>query len=234
VYSKELFVNKGVDNIIEFAFVNQDQKTVNIDGKAVTFRLIDRESENVILQKQLTHVLPVTGLSSIVINSDELNNINTQQCYYTLELEDSSNRYAVYVDSAGRNRGVIVIGDGVQPAHRASLPVEVPSRPLVASTSNVTYYSSSFTSQKKRSFTVQCKYENFTGQTYLEGSTISDFSIPYDITTPTVYSLTNGYSGSEVLQVEGYHPYVRLVIVNEGTVDSDLNRIGEVTKILYR
>jgi hypothetical protein len=41
VYAKKLTINKGVDNVILFEFVNQDQKPVNITGSTFFFRLID-------------------------------------------------------------------------------------------------------------------------------------------------------------------------------------------------
>jgi hypothetical protein len=234
VYSKELFASKSVDNLIEFVVVNQDQKVVNIDGKDITFRLIDRETDTILLQKQLNHILPVTGLTSITIASDELNDIIPQQCYYTLEILDTdSKQYAISVNSAGRNLGIMNITEGTQPAHKVSMPVTVPSRPLIVSTPNVTYYSSTFNSQKKKNVTVQIKYDQFTGATNLQGSTVPDFSIVYDITTPVSYTDTAGFTGSEVINVDGFHPYVRLQVVNEGTM-VDLNKIGEVTQILYR
>jgi hypothetical protein len=234
VYSKELFASKSVDNLIEFVVVNQDQKVVNITDKEITFRLLDHESDTVLLQKQLTPIYPVTGLTSLVIASDELNDITPQQCYYTLEVLDTDSRqYAISVDSAGRSRGVMNITEGTQPAHKPSVPVSVPRRPLVVSTPNVTYYSSTFSSQKKKNVTVQVKYDQFTGSTNLQGSTLPDFSIAYDITAPIAYTDAAGFTGSEVLNVDGFHPYVRLQVVNEGTT-VDLNKIGDVTEILCR
>ena len=40
-YAKTLVLNKGVDNILEFAFINQDQKPVNITGLEITARILD-------------------------------------------------------------------------------------------------------------------------------------------------------------------------------------------------
>lgn len=234
VYSKELFASKSVDNIIEFVVVNQDQKVVNIDGKDITFRLLDQQSDTVLLQKQLTHIYPVTGLTSIVIASDELNNVIPQQCYYTLEIKDATNQYALNVDSAGRNRGIMNITEGTQPAHKVSTNVTIPAHAPLGVTPNVTYYSSTFNTQKKQNFTVQYSYDQFTGSTNLQGSTVQDFTIAYDITAPVSYTDPAGYTGSEVINVEGYHPFVRLQIINEGTVDANLNKVGDVTQILYR
>ena len=43
VYAKKLTINKGVDNVILFEFINQDEKPVNITGSTFTFRVIDQE-----------------------------------------------------------------------------------------------------------------------------------------------------------------------------------------------
>jgi hypothetical protein len=40
VYAKTLTVNKGVDNVLLFEFINQDQKPVNITGSTFRFRLL--------------------------------------------------------------------------------------------------------------------------------------------------------------------------------------------------
>jgi len=76
----------------------------------------------------------------------------------------------------------------------------------------------------KSVFTLQTIFESFTGSFQIVGSITSDFSLPYDITTPE--SLVD-YTGSIGSTVEGYHPYVKLVFVNE----SD---IGDATEIFYR
>jgi hypothetical protein len=231
VYSKELYVTKGVDNVLEFAFVNQDQKYVSIDGKDVTFRLLDRETEVILLQKQLTHILPVTGITSIVLDYDELEPIQPQQCYYTLEITDSGNRRAVYVDSAGKTRGVINIEDGTMPGFVSSTPLTIPAHPPLGSTSNVTYWSSTFSTENKNVLTVQNWYDAFTGSTYLQGSIVQDFSVTYDITQPTTYT---DYTGTEIITIDGFHPYVRLMIINEGTPAVNLTKVGEITQILVR
>ena len=42
VYAKSLTINKAVDNVLLFEFINQDQKPVNIAGSSFVFRLIDQ------------------------------------------------------------------------------------------------------------------------------------------------------------------------------------------------
>ena len=41
VYAKRLTINKGVDNVLLFEFVNQEEKPVNITGSSFMFRVVD-------------------------------------------------------------------------------------------------------------------------------------------------------------------------------------------------
>ena len=43
VYAKRLTINKGVDNVLLFEFINQEEKPVNITGSSFVFRTIDQK-----------------------------------------------------------------------------------------------------------------------------------------------------------------------------------------------
>ena len=45
VYAKRLTINKGVDNVILFEFINQDEKPVNITGSTMIFRLVNQAGD---------------------------------------------------------------------------------------------------------------------------------------------------------------------------------------------
>ena len=53
VYAKTLTINKGVDNVLLFEFINQDQKPVNITGSTFVFRLIDQSGGRLLLVKDM-------------------------------------------------------------------------------------------------------------------------------------------------------------------------------------
>ena len=57
MYAKNLTLNKGVDNVLQFQFLNQEQKAVNLTGKEVTFRLISYNGQEVLLQKTVNILL---------------------------------------------------------------------------------------------------------------------------------------------------------------------------------
>ena len=83
VYAKPLTLHKGVDNQIQFQFLNQEQKPVDITGKEITCRILNYEGNQVLLQKALTLQLPLTGISALILNAADLENIDAQKCYYS-------------------------------------------------------------------------------------------------------------------------------------------------------
>lgn len=224
MYAKELTVVKGVDNLLEFAFINQDQKPVNLTGKVITARILSSDGRSVLVQKTLSSIYPITGLMSLQLTALEIENIDVQKAYYSLSANNGTNDYPVFVDAQGASRGPLNIVNGVMPAFTPSMLVTIPTHPPVVSGSPVTYYSSTIPTLNQSSFSVQVALDQFTGTIQLIGSATSDFSLQYDITTIQTFTDNTGTIG---LSVDGYHPYVRLMIVNTSV-------IGDVTEILYR
>lgn len=224
VYAKELTVVKGVDNIVEFSFINQYQKPVNLTDKTITARIISADGRTVLLQKTLSSIYPITGLMKLEISDIEIDPIEIQKAFYTLSITSGSYEYPAFTDALGASRGTMNIVNGVMPDFMPSLIVSIPTHPPVVVGTPQTYSSSVIPTLNKSVFTLQTIFESFTGSFQIIGSVTSDFSLPYDITTPE--SLT-AYTGSIGRTVEGYHPYVKLVFVNQSDV-------GDVTEIFYR
>jgi hypothetical protein len=224
VYAKELTVVKGVDNIVEFSFINQFQKPVNLTDKIITARIISADGRTVLLQKTLTSIYPITGLMKLEISGNDIDPIEIQKAFYTLSVTSGSFEYPAFTDALGASRGTMNIVNGVMPDFMPSLIVSIPTHPPVVSGIPQTYSSSVIPTLNTGMFTLQAIFESFTGSFQIIGSVTSDFSISYDITTPE--SLTD-YTGSIGSTVEGYHPYVKLVFINTSDV-------GDVTEIFYR
>jgi len=224
VYAKELTVVKGVDNIVEFSFINQFQKPVNLTDKTITARIISADGRTVLLQKTLSSIYPITGLMKLEISDLEIDPIEIQKAFYTLSITSGSYEYPAFTDALGASRGTMNIVNGVMPDFMPSLIITVPTHPPVVVGTPQTYSSSVIPTLNKSVFTLQTIFESFTGSFQIVGSVTSDFSLPYDITTPE--SLID-YTGSIGRTIEGYHPYVKLVFVNQ-------DDIGDVTEIFYR
>jgi hypothetical protein len=233
VYSKDLTINRGVDNLIEFSFVNQEQKPVNIQGKEITCRIIDFEGDEVLLQKTLTHILPITGITSLQLSAAEIAGIDAQKCYYSLEIPVDTFDYPVFVDDNAGARGVLNIVNSVLPRFVASNNVTIPTHPRPKAGLPRTYYSSIFNTKQRSILTAQVFFSQFTGTIEFQGSTVQNFSTYYAIGLPHNYT---DHTGTMGLNITGYHPFIRLKIVNDGTepADSAGDLLGDITRILTR
>lgn len=233
VYSKDLTINRGVDNILEFSFVNQEQKPVNILGKEITCRILNYQGTEILLQKTLTPILPITGITSLRLTAAEIESIDAQRCYYSLEIPVDTFDLPVFVDDNAGARGVINIVNSVLPRFVASQDITIPTHPRPKSGLSRTYYSSLLYTKEQHLFTFQVYFSQFTGTIQFQASTVQDFSTFYAISGVHNYNDRTGTTG---WNFEGYHPFIRLKIVNDGTPPSASNGdlLGDVTKILAR
>lgn len=233
VYAKELTLNRGVDNLFEFSFINQEQKSVNISDKEITCRILNSSGSSIIIQKSLTSTLPLKGIATLTITAEETLSMDVQKCFYTLQIPVGMFDYPVFVDSNSGARGVINIVNSVLPSFVASNEVTIaPHLKPVIGVSR-TYYSSVIDAKQNSMFTIQIWLENFTGSIEIEGSTLADYSNPYVINSTQNYI---DETSTDAVTIIGYHPYLRLKIINEGTEPANTNNelLGDVKQILIR
>jgi hypothetical protein len=228
-YAKPLTLHKGVDNQIQFQFLNQEQKPVDITGKEITCRIINYEGNTVLLQKALTLQLPATGICALIVNAADIENIDAQKCYYSLEIPVGEFDYPVFVDQNAGARGVMNIVNSILPSFIPSYSVTIPTGqpfPNITPNSNAnsnsqTYYSSVISTNDNPILTFQTHYDQYYGNVVIEGSTTVDgdwYSIVVDPNLANVTE-TKGYT------IRGFHPYVRMQFVsNTGAVTNILTR----------
>ena len=229
VYSKPMTLHKGVDNQLQFQFLNQEQKPVDITGKEITCRILNYEGNQVLLQKALTLQLPVTGICALIVNAADIEDIDPQKAYYSLEIPVGEFDYPVFVDQNAGARGVMNIVNSVLPSFIPSYTVSIPTgQPFPninpnanANSNSQTYYSSVISTDDNPILTFQTQYDQYYGNVIIEGSTIVDGDW-YPITTDTNLANvtdTKGYT------IKGYHPYVRMQFVsNTGAITNILTR----------
>lgn len=205
VYAKNLKLHKGVDNKIQFKFINQEQKAVDITDKEITIRVINSDGTMVLIKKALTLTLPLTGLAEFQLLASELENIDAQKAHYSIEIPSSGFDLPVFVDSDAGARGAISIEDSILPKHTPSMEVTIPSHPAPVS-NTVTFSSSVINTSYNPVLTIQSYYDNFSGIVKVQGSTIPDNDW-YDITESDAYL---SHSDTEYYTIAGYHPFVRL------------------------
>lgn len=227
VYAKPLTLHKGVDNQIQFQFLNQEQKPIDITGKEITCRILNYAGNELLLQKALTLQLPATGIAALILNAADLENIDAQKCYYTLEIPVAEFDFPVFVDQNAGARGDLNIVNSVLPSFVPSQSVSIPTGQIFPNTGNVsnsnsvTYFSSTITTSDNPILTIQTQYTGYYGNVLIEGSTIIDgdwYPILVDADLANVTE-TKGYT------FNGFHPYVRMTFTsNSGIVTNILAR----------
>lgn len=220
MYAKNLKLHKGVDNRLQFQFINQEQKPVDISGKEITMRVLSYDGTTVLIKKALTPTLPLTGIAEFQIMASELEDIDAQKGSYSLEIPVGSFDLPVFVNNDSGARGVMEIVNSVLPKHIPSMDVTIPSH-AIPSSNTVTFYSSIINTSYNPVLSIQSYYTGYSGTMQLQGSTLVDADW-YDIGDSYMFLET---TGTEIYTIEGFHPYVRLKFdYTEGNVSNILAR----------
>jgi hypothetical protein len=132
VYAKRLTINKGVDNVILFEFVNQEQKPVNVTGSGFVFRVINTESNELLLQKPMVILNGATGRAKVEFDGAELLDVLAQPASYSIQRTQPSGGYsdAVFVDAQAGARAPVDSVDSVLPQYVPSAPLTIPNTEL--------------------------------------------------------------------------------------------------------
>jgi len=223
VYSKPLTLSKGVDNQLQFQFLNQDQKPVDVTGLEITFRAIDQTGSTILFQQSLDSVYPANGIMQLNLNSSTLVPVDAQQCFYTLSIpsQDGTMNFPVYVDQAAQARGDLAIVNAILPSVVPSLKVTIPSaqgipgldgpytfnsndQPMFGA-GNTVWHSSVITNDNNPILTLQMEYYQYTGNVAILGSCTGNGDWA-PITSYTYSNITNtlGYV------IEGFYPFVQV------------------------
>jgi len=132
VYAKRLTINKGVDNVLLFEFINQQEKPVNITGSTFLFRVINTASNELLLQKPMTILSGATGRVKVEFDGSELLQVLAQPASYSIQRTQPGGGYsdAVFVDAQAGARAPIDIVDSVLPQYVPSAPLTIPNTEL--------------------------------------------------------------------------------------------------------
>jgi len=231
VYAKKLKVNLGVDNVILFEFINQDQKPVNISGSTITFRMMSTDGEELLAVKDLDILSAAYGRAKVVLSHELLSSIEAQTASWSLERASGELFEAVFTDAYSSGRGQVDIVDSVYPNYVESAILEVPS-PLKQNTpaaNNDRNYSSIAYTADNTLTTFQLDFDNFTGNLKAQGSD-SQLGPWYDIGSQTVYS---NQDTRDYINVDGTHNWVRFEINQYGYSASAVAEVanGRVSNI---
>jgi hypothetical protein len=222
VYAKNLKIHKGIDNRLQFQFVNQDQRAVDITGKTLTCRLISYDGSKVLLQKALTPVFPLTGICQLDVTMNETLEMEAAMCYYSITIPNGAFEFPVFVDDNSGGRGVVDVVNSVMPKYTKSTQLDILPHADPSDIQPVTYYTGQYVTQDSDFLTFQTVLNNYVGTIKVQGSATGHNTEWYDLTDPQTY---DGYTSTDYFNVNGYHPYMQVVFTStQGTVDKVLVR----------
>lgn len=230
VYAKKLTINKGVDNVLLFEFVNQDQKPVNITGSDFTFRLIDTAGTKLFYETHMVTLNAATGRAKVTITAQEAALFPAEPASYSIERFSGNLQEAVFVDAQSGGRGMVDIVDSVFPEFVPSQNLTIPTiygpenyynpvnagnypdwalNPPIANTNiNTERFTSQVPTTGESLTTFQLSFEHFTGN--IKAQAADDYQSGFYDVSP-VYSYFNN-SSPAMINVEGYYPLLRLAI----------------------
>lgn len=231
VYAKTLTVNKGVDNVLLFEFINQDQKPVNITGSTFRFRLLNQTGDELLLEKDMTVLSASLGRVKVVLDTADTINILAQPASYSIERTQGNYIQAAFTDDNAGARADCDIVDSVLPQFVPSQPVSIPTingknswpqpgpqswpdwalTPQPQSRNYLTeYYSSEINTTGASLTTIKYDLVHYTGTLKVQAA--QDYeSVWVDVTESREYF---DETGSFYINVAGFHPLLRLAINN--------------------
>lgn len=231
VYAKTLTVNKGVDNVLLFEFINQDQKPVNITGSAFVFRLISQNGDQLLIEKSMEVLSAGQGRVKVVLNNQDTVNLVAQPASYSIQRTSGNYVQAVYVDANSQARGNCDIVDSVLPEFVPSTLVTVPDtygknqfvgtaptdwpdwalNPQPINTTQQTEFYSSHIETNGTSFnTIKFDLVHYTGTVKIQAADNYQ-STWYDVSETREYLDS---SEPDYFNIAGYYPLLRLALNN--------------------
>ena len=135
VYAKPLTISKGVDNVLLFEFINQQEKPVNITGSNFLFRAISTAGDEILVEKPLVTLNALTGRAKVTLSSADLLEVLAQPASYSIQRTSGNLIEAVFVDAQAGARAPCNIVDSILPQHVPSAPLTIPTIKLSAQAS---------------------------------------------------------------------------------------------------
>jgi hypothetical protein len=231
VYAKSLTVNKGVDNVLLFEFINQDQKPVNITGSSFVFRLLSQDGTRLLVQKHMEILSAVVGRVKVVLTTQDTIDLVAQPASYSIQRSAGNYVQAVYTDADSQARADCDIVDSVLPELVPSSQLTIPTiygkseqvqpgptswpdwanQPQPQNSMQKTeFYSSHIMTNYQQLTTVKMDLDHFTGTVKFQAAQdyLSDW---YDVTQSWQYF---DETSTQYFNVVGFYPLLRACFNN--------------------
>jgi hypothetical protein len=238
VYAKQLTINKGVDNVLLFEFINQQEKPVNITGSTFLFRALNQPGDRVLVEKPMVILNGPTGRAKVTLTGADLLEVLAQPANYSIQRSSGNLTEAVFTNAQAGARAPATIVDSILPQHVPSAPLTIPTTKLSAqasldgtawgSYSPGTYWSgnpnggnywnsfantefySSFIEPVNAVTTVQMTLVGYTGT--IKAQAAENYqSLWYNVSESVTYY---NYTGTIYHNIVGWYPIVRMCFNN--------------------
>jgi len=239
VYAKKLTINKDIDNVILFEFINQEEKPVNITGSTFVFRSIDTTGTKVLIDKEMVILNGPTGRAKVTLTAQELLAIQAQPASYSITRASGNLLEAVFTNAQAGARAPVDIVNSVLPQFVPSSPCIIPTLELTSqmqsydgaafsqwpgfglgagfgtgagyyNTRSDTEYFSSYIEPRGALTTIQLTLVGYTGTIKVQGAENYQ-SIWYNVTESELFL---NATRTVYLNVVGWHPLLRLAFNN--------------------
>ena len=231
VYAKTLTVNKGVDNVLLFEFINQDQKPVNIAGSSFVFRLLNQTGDRLLLERPMEILSASTGRVKVVLTTADTIELVAQPASYSIQRRSGNYVQAAYVNANSEARADCDVVDSVLPEFIPSADLTIPTvygkaqqlqpgptsypdwannPPPVVTTQPTEFYSSYIDTSNQSLTTVKMDLDHYTGTIKFQAA--DDYqSIWYDV-TPSYEFFSE--TSTQYFNVQGFYPLLRAAFNN--------------------
>lgn len=171
MYNHPIKLYKGIDNTIQLKIQNDNQKSLTITDKTITFNILNSsDGTSVLLSKTATIVDGINGKAKVTITEGDLLNLDSQYLNYSVKVVDGEeNQMIGYVDGAYDVIGQLQILDGVFPDVKDSKELKL------------------------------ADFTNDSG-TYISNPLTADTALNQNTGLQTAAFYVNGYSGDIVVQ----------------------------------
>ena len=231
VYAKQLTVNKGVDNVLLFEFINQEEKPVNITGSSFVFRLMNQTGDQLLVEKPMVTLSATLGRVKVVLDNEDTINITAQPGSYSIQRTAGDYVQAAYVDANSGARADCNIVNSVLPAFVPSEMLTIPTiygkaqqlvpgptnwpdwalYPQPVNTTQLTeFFSSHMPTNGQSLTTVKMDLDHFTGTIKFQAADTYE-SVWYDVTSSWQYY---DETSTQYFNVVGFYPLIRAAFNN--------------------
>jgi hypothetical protein len=109
VYAKKLTINLGVDNVLLFAFVNQEEKPVNVTGCTFIFRLLSQSGTTLLYETAMVTLNAQTGQVKVTIPQEDTWALTAQPASYSIQVTSGNLTQAVFTNAMSGARADVDI-----------------------------------------------------------------------------------------------------------------------------